>query len=139
VFFNAKDVINVSGFLRTITVHFAAGKLPSSQARIWVYGIVGITGSYIACSNFEIAPTQISTNLTIQTYTLPNDRINVFSGSHIGIGIQDTTAAIMSVNDGLGLVANGAYAVPSVLSGAPLYFRPLSTRSGLKVTYTIWT
>ncbi|CAF1595259.1 unnamed protein product [Rotaria magnacalcarata] len=70
LFFNLGDSMTANGYVRTVTIQYAQGHSPSSTARIWIYAIVPVAGSYSVCSSYPIPTSQISTTQLIQTYML---------------------------------------------------------------------
>lgn len=68
--FNLNDAVPVSGYLRSVSVQFHSRKLPSANAKIWIYTISPILGSFIVCSQCTILFSQISQISINQTYTI---------------------------------------------------------------------
>lgn len=137
--FNLNDSSTVNGYIRSVTVQYNAIRLPTGTARIWIYGIVPILGSYMGCSEFLIPSSQISKSESIQTYTIPNNTINVFNGTYIGVGIQDATASIATTLGTIAMRTGSANLSSSILSHGPLYFAPDNSQLGVKISYTIVT
>ncbi|CAF2970392.1 unnamed protein product, partial [Rotaria sp. Silwood2] len=98
-----------------------------------------LAGSYIVCSQYAIPRSQISTSQANQTYRIPSNAINVFNGAYVGMGIQDSKAAVATTNNGFALHVNGADQTTNVASRDPLYFQLDRNRIGVKLTYTIVT
>lgn len=131
--FNLNDTVTVSGYLQSVTVQYNPSRLPSVSARIWIYGIVAIPGSYIGCSQYLIPSGQVSTSQTVQTYNLPANTINLFNGTYVAVGIQDTSASLAATWGGAGLRIGGA----NLSVGSQLYFTLDNSQVGAKISYTI--
>ncbi|CAF1135753.1 unnamed protein product [Rotaria sordida] len=136
LFFNLEDPMTVNAYVRIVKIQYGQGRYPSSTAQIWIYGIVPVGGSYIVCSQYPIPASQISTTQAEQTYTIPNNVINLFNGSYVGIGIQDSLAAVATTYNGFVLYVNGADQTTNVATRESLYFQPDGNRIGVKLTYT---
>ncbi|CAF3732021.1 unnamed protein product [Rotaria sordida] len=134
-FFNLNDSSRVNGYVRTVTVQYFQTGLPITSTRIWIYGIIPILGGYIACSEYLIPSSQISTSQLIQTYNITDNRINVFDGTYVGIGIQDRLTSIATTSGTMALGIRNA----NLTSNTPLYFQPDNSRFGIKLSYTIVT
>ena len=134
-YFNFNDYVAVRGYIRSITVQYDQGRLPSSSARIWIYGIVPIVSGFKTCSKYAVPSSQISTSRVIQTYTLPNNIINVLNGAYIGIGIQDTSAYLATTTSGWAANTGNA----NLSTNATFTFRSESSRYGFKLSYTVVT
>ncbi|CAF4085420.1 unnamed protein product [Rotaria sp. Silwood2] len=139
LFFNLEDPMTTNGYVQTIQIQYGQGQYPSPTARIWIYGVVPLAGSYIVCSQYAIPRSQISTSQANQTYRIPSNAINVFNGAYVGMGIQDSKAAVATTNNGFALHVNGADQTTNVASRDPLYFQLDRNRIGVKLTYTIVT
>ncbi len=138
-FFNIEDGTTASGYIKTVTVQYEPTQLPTTKARIWIYGIVPVPGGgYIICSQYLVPSSQITLQ-TIQTYTINNNTINVFNTTYIGIGMQDTSAAIKATYGGLAHYTAGADQSTNVCLCSALSFRPDVSRGGVKIAYTIIT
>ncbi|CAF4265436.1 unnamed protein product, partial [Rotaria sordida] len=134
-FFNLNDSSRVNGYVRTVTVQYVQTGLPTTSTRIWIYGIIPILGGYIACSEYLIPSSQISTSQLIQTYNITGNRINVFDATYVGIGIQDRLTSIATTSGTMALGIRNA----NLTSNTPLYFQPDNSRFGIKLSYTIVT
>ena len=137
VFFNLNDASNVTGYVRSVTVQYDQARLPTSSARVWIYGIVPIPGGFKACSQYMVPSSQISTVQALQTYTIPASAINVFNGAHVAVGIQDTSASIGTVYSGVGMCLGGANLTSAILQNQAMYFRPDDSLFGVKLSYTV--
>ncbi|CAF2531012.1 unnamed protein product [Rotaria sp. Silwood2] len=138
-FFNPNDSSRVSGYVQTLTVEYARAKLPTALTRIWVYGIIPILGGYMVCSQYLIPSYEISVSQSIQTYDIISNRINVFSGSYVGIGIEDGLASIATTSGTMALIVGSANLTSNILTRTPLYFRPDNSEFGVKLSYSIVT
>jgi len=137
-FFNGDDRITTNGYIKTVTIRYESKRLPTTAARIWIYGIVPASGGYIVCSQYLVPSSQITTQ-TIQTYILNDNTINVFNGAYVGIGISDTLASVATTYGGLGLYTEGADQLTNIRACSTLYFRSDVSRYGAQITYTIVT
>ena len=137
VFFNLNDASTVSGYVLSVTVQYDQARLPTSSARAWIYGIVPIPGGFKACSQYMVPSSQISTLQAVQTYTIPTNTINVFSGAYVGVGIQDTSASIGTVYSGVGMCLGGPNLTSAILQNQAMYFRPDESLFGVKLSYTV--
>jgi hypothetical protein len=135
--FNLNDTVTGNGYLRSVTVQYNQTRLPSASARVWIYGLVIAPGSFLGCSQYLVPASQISTSRTNQTYTLPANAINVFIGTYVGVGIQDTTASIATTRGGVGLRLSGANLSTAVVARSPLFFSLDNPQLGAKISYTL--
>lgn len=134
-YFNLNDSVSVHGYLQTVTVQYAQGRLPTASARIWIYSIIPVLGGFLTCNRYAIPLSQISTSQVIQTYTLPNHTIHVSNGTNIGVGIEDTSGYLATTSNSVALMTESA----NLSVNASLYFRPDISRSGIKLSYTLMT
>lgn len=136
-FFNVNDTSTINGYVQSVTVQYQATRLPTTRARIWIYDIVPILGGFMACSQYLVPSAQISTSQAVQTYRVPINTINVFSGTYIGIGIQDTVASIATTVGSMALRIGNANLSSSISTRGPLYFSPDNSQFGIKLSYTL--
>ena len=120
-----------------MTVQYNQTRLPRASTRVWIYGIVAVVGGFKVCSQYLIPPSQVSTSRTIQNYTLPANMINVFDGTFVGVGVQDSSAAIAATWGGVGLRLGGANLTASIAARIPLFFSTDNLQLGAKISYTL--
>lgn len=106
-------------------------------ARVWIYTIIPIAGSYLACAQYAIPSSQILTTRTVQTYTIPDNIVYVFNTTYIGVGIQDTAAGLLGTFGGFVLRTDRADLSRDVSARGPVYFMPGNGQNGAKISYTI--
>lgn len=134
-YFNLYDSISISGYLQTVTVQYAQGRPPTASARIWIYSLVPIMGGFLGCNRYAIPSSQISTSQLVQTYIIGNNSLPVMNGTYVGFGIQDATACLVATWNNTALNIDS----PNLTMNTTLYARPDSSRSGIKLSYTIMT
>lgn len=135
--FNLNDPVPTGGYLRSVTVQFHSSKLPSATAKIWIYTLVPILGSYVGCRQYSVLSSQISRTASTQTYLMPNNTISVASGSYIGIGLLDTSAAILTTNSGSVLRVAAANLTTSIINRTSIYFTTNGSMIGIRLSYTL--
>ncbi|CAF0846467.1 unnamed protein product [Rotaria sordida] len=136
-FFNLNDSSTVNGYVRTVSIQYVQQRLPTASTRIWIYGIIPILGGYMACSQYLVPSSQISTTQLRQTYNITANTINVFPGTYIGVGIQDGLTSIATTSGTTSFSVTGANLTSNILTRTPLYFRPDNSGFGVNVSYTI--
>ena len=137
-FFNYDDRVTTNGYIKTVTLQYESTRLPTTTARIWIYVIVQLAGGYVACSQYLVPSSQITTQV-IQTYTLNDNTLNVFNGAYVGIGISDTSACVKATYGGLTYYTGGADQSTNIRACLGLYFAPDVSRCGTQISYTIVT
>ncbi|CAF0870683.1 unnamed protein product [Rotaria sordida] len=136
-FFNLNDSSTVNGYVRTVSIQYVQQRLPTASTRIWIYGIIPILGGYMACSQYLVPSSQISTTQLRQTYNITANTINVFPGTYIGVGIQDGLTSIATTSGTTAFSVTSANLTSNILTRTPLYFRPDNSGFGVNVSYTI--
>ncbi|CAF1305361.1 unnamed protein product [Rotaria sp. Silwood1] len=135
--FNLDDSSTVNGYVRTVSVQYVQSRLPTASTRIWIYGIIPILGGYMACSQYLVPSSQISTTQLGQTYNITANIINVFPGTYVGVGIQDGLTSIATTSGSIAFSVGTANLTSNIFTRTPLYFRPDNSGFGAKVSYTI--
>ncbi|CAF4113119.1 unnamed protein product, partial [Rotaria sp. Silwood2] len=136
-FFNLNDSSTVNGYVRTVSVRYVQSRLPTASTRIWIYGIIPILGGYMACSQYLVPFSQISTTQLKQTYNITANVINVFPGTYIAVGIQDGLTSIATTSGTIAFSVGSANLTSNIIARTPLYFRPDNSGFGVNVSYTI--
>ncbi|CAF4988409.1 unnamed protein product, partial [Rotaria sp. Silwood1] len=130
--FNLDDSSTVNGYVRTVSVQYVQSRLPTASTRIWIYGIIPILGGYMACSQYLVPSSQISTTQLGQTYNITANIINVFPGTYVGVGIQDGLTSIATTSGSIAFSVGTANLTSNIFTRTPLYFRPDNSGFGAK-------